>query len=350
MVTPGTEITYTYSGAKESEDVSEIDELIIKRMDGAGGGSTGDDSGGAGGEITAAVLNITDNSSLDLWVGQSGSFPDGGFGRFNGGDGGSSDDVTAPGGGGSTELVIDNSFVAAADGGGGAKNTRFGSGSGGGGGGARGGSGGEEKVDVSGEDGEGSGFGGDGGNNSLGSTGGENGGQELGQGSLFDRGETTDGGGGGGDGEIVLLYDTPLKPLSLTAGEDTSGVDPAVELSWTNDSERTNRVYRSDVDGPTFPDDFAEVETVAEGVTTYTDPPPDYETTYTYRVTAESVGESDPSDPVTITTSREGELVVTITNTNSPVTTGDTLDFDVDVENVGDYRADEDIDAVLEFQ
>lgn len=352
MASSGDEITFTFSGAKETVDISNVDELIIRRMDGASGGASIDPPG-SGGRITAANLDISASVSLDLTVGGSGGFSSGGFGRFNGGDGGGgSFDAQGQGGGGSTELLINGNLVAAADAGGGTSDTDFGDGSSaGGGGGARGGSGGDGN-DANGQDAGGTGFGGKGaraGNEDAG-----DGGQELGSATLLPRGETTSGGGSGGEqnGEIVLLFDKPLKPLSLTTAEDTSNVDPTVNLSWTNDAQRTNRIYRSDVDSPAFKSDFVEVGSVGEGTTTFTDSPPDFETTFTYRVTAESVGESAPSTPATITTSGQGGLFVTITDTNSPVTTGETLEIDVEASDAdgSNYRAEEDINAVLELQ
>jgi hypothetical protein len=207
--------------------------------------------------------------------------------------------------------------------------------------------------DADGQDAGGVGFGGDGGtDNRNGTEAGSDGGQELASASLFDRGRTNKGGGGGeqDDGKVTLLFDKPLRPLSLTAAEDTSGTAPAVDLSWDNDSQRVNNVFRSSVASPTFPTDFTKVGTVAAGTETFTDSPPDFQTTFIYRVTAESGGESDPSEPVSITTSSEGELIVTVTGSNSPVETRSDLTINVEVENIGDYRADETLDVDLRPQ
>ena len=334
MANSGDEITYTFSGAKETEDISAIEEIIIYRMD----GSAGAEGGGTGGQIKLATVDVSNANSLNVWVGGESS-----FGRSNGGDA----PLGAGAGGGSTELVTGaGTFIAAADAGGGSGD---GGDSAGGGGGARGGEGGD--TTFPGDDAEGTGFGGDGGDPGSREPP-ENGGQELGSATLLPNGSTTSGGGSNGDGEVVLGFDKPRKPQSLTTSEDLSTVGPTVDLSWSKPGiDRQNNIYRASGSSPTFPDDFTLVDSVTAGVTTYTDSPPEFESTFTYRVTAAvNGGESDPSDPATITTSRGGELVVTITNTNSPVTTGDTLDLDVEVENIGDYRADETIEAILEPQ
>lgn len=350
MASSGDEITYTFSGAKETEDVSDIEEIIIRQMDGADGRTNFDFNGGKGGQISNARLSLSDASTLDIFVGEKGGDGNnetfGGWGRSDGGDGGAG---IAGGGAGSTEILVDGAFVAAADGGGGAGSQYHG-----GGGGARGGLGGD--GDDNGRDAEGSGFGGTGGDSG---DAGQNGGAELGSAQLLNNGSKTSESnsfsdvGEGENGEIVVAFDKPFPPTINSLSEDLSVVGPSVTVDFSNETsiERTNTIYRSAVSSPTFPDDFSEVGTTATGTTTFTDSPPDFETTYTYRVTASvNSGESEPSAPVTITTSSAGELLVTLTGTNSPVTTGDTLELNVDVENVGDYRADETIDADLKPQ
>lgn len=350
MATSGTQTTLTFSGAKEAEDISEIEEIIIVRMTGAGGGSSdpyqGDDGttsggGGSGGQIEYAVLNVESESTAEIWVGGAGGTSGGGFGRSNGGNGETvSGEADGGGGGGSTEIVVDGEFVAAADAGGGG-----GSDSASGGGGARGGGGG-----VGAGDGEGDGFGGAGGS-SLYPDGGD-GGQELGTATLLNSGTTTAGGGSNTNGEIVINYDKPLPPTSVSLTEELNTLGPSLTVSWTGDGvDRKNTIYRSDAASPTYPDDFSAIGEAAAGKETFNDDPPQYEREYTYRVTASvNGGESDPSPPATITTSSPGELEVTITGTNSPANSGDTLEITVDVENVGDYRADEDIEAILDPQ
>jgi len=338
MAQPGDEITYTYSGAKETEDVSTVDTLIISRMAGAGGSDPeGFSVSGRGGEVQRATVDISSASTLELWIGQ-GTDRSGGFGRSDGG----AADGAAGGGGGSTEiLTASGEFIAAADAGGGGGRSGDG-----GGGGARGGLGGEDAQDA-----EGSGFGGDGAPPDQ--EDGNPGGQELGAAQLLDNGSLNKGGGSGNNSnaEVVLRFDKPQAPNSLTATENLDTVGPTVELSWTNPgAERQNNVYRAPGSSATFPDDYTQVATVGPGVESYTDSP-SYDSTFSYVVTAELNGvESDTSPVTTITTASEGELVVTLTGTNSPVTTGDTLEFDVVIENIGDYRADENIDAVLEPQ
>lgn len=374
MPSSGDEITYTYSGSKVTEDVSGIDDLLINRIDGAGSDSFGVNQGvdSAGGHIEEAYADISSYSTLEIWVGGEGqaktSGSIGGWGRNDGGAGGSipnGDDFSAAGGGGSTEILADGVFIAAADGGGGdGYLTSDDAGDYyalGGGGGGRGGSGldphndtGEtEGTNKPGEDGEGTGQGGDGGYGAPISPDAQpgDGGQELGIAELGPNGATQTGGGSTGEaGEITLVYGVQPAPDNVTATENLATVGPTVDLNWSNFNEALNHIYRSDISSPTFPDDYAEIGTAAAGEESFTDNPPDFETTYTYRVTAETTSESDPSDPVTITTSSAGELLVTITGTNSPVTTGDTLNIDVQIENIGDYRAEKDIDAVLEPQ
>lgn len=362
MSSSGDEITYTFSGAKETEDISDVDEIILRSMRGADGRQLfSGDFGGAGGLITNARVDVAGKSTLEVWVGEHGGNGNeyfAGFGRSTGGQGGQN---FGGGGGGSTELVADGTFIAAADAGGGSGNDEISSGYGGGGGGRGGvgGAGGEEN----GTDAGGTGFGGDGGDDSgsFPSVPGQDGGAELGAAQLLSNGSKTDNsarGFGGGlsnerHGELTLAFDKPFSPTITSLNEDLSVVGPSVTVDVSNETtiKRVNTIYRSAVSSPTFPNDFAEAGSVGKGETTVTDSPPDFETTYTYRATASvNGGESEPSAPVTITTSSAGELRVTITGTNSPVTVGDTLDLDVEVENIGDYRADKTLDADLEAQ
>jgi hypothetical protein len=356
MANQGDEITFGFNGGNGvAESVSGISEIIIREMAGASGrqgkdttGNGEGQPGGVGGLIQAVTIDTSSASSIEVFVGE-GTPRDGngGLGRSNGGAGGTDGTgLEGGGGGGSTELLVDGAFAAAADAGGGGSIEDLGD-TASGGGGARGGVGGSGQA--GGFDAQGSGFGGDGSDgNSL--TPAEDGGQEIAIGSLFTRGTTQKGGGNNGDGEVTLLFDKPLKPLALTATEDTSGANPAVDLSWDNDSQRLNNVFRSAVSSPAFPGDFTQVGTVSAGIESFTDSPPDFDTTFRYRVTAESGGESAPSDPVSITTSSEGELLVTITGSNSPVETRSNLRIDVEVENIGDYRADKTLDVDLEPQ
>lgn len=212
MAQGGDVITYTFSGAKETEDISEIDEIEIQEMHGADGGDTNNHSGGSGGLIESATADVSSYSTLEIWVGEGTSGPTGGFGRASGGDAGG--DNKATGGGGSTELWIDSNttFIAAADAAGGAGQTGATASNHAGGGGARGGSGGSpaDNYSEAGEDAEGSGFGGDGGD---GREGGDDGGQELG---IATGGTLTTGGSKDGDGEITIEFIAPQAPAAPT--------------------------------------------------------------------------------------------------------------------------------------
>ena len=130
MAQRGETVTYTFSGDKETEDISNIDEITIDRMDGADGGDD-NGTGGSGGLIEGATVGVSNYDVLEIWVGEKGgsgyTAGEGGFGRFDGGDDFNSD-VGGPGGGGgggSTELVAKDTstgetvFIAAADAGGG---------------------------------------------------------------------------------------------------------------------------------------------------------------------------------------------------------------------------------------
>lgn len=131
-------------------------------------------SGGSGGYIRGTV-KVESESNLDLYIGESGDVPSGGWGRSSGGSGGydssAYDDTRGGGGGGSTEILLDDSFLVAADGGGGGGSSDYDGwirwNAAGGGGGARGGSGGGTDNDGDGSSAEGTGYGGDGGDASA---------------------------------------------------------------------------------------------------------------------------------------------------------------------------------------
>ncbi|MFO7794038.1 MAG: hypothetical protein R6V35_03625 [Candidatus Nanohaloarchaea archaeon] len=186
---------------------NEVEEIRIVEMHGADGAdSTSDNNpgvGGSGGYITNAKADVSTNSQLSIWVGETPTGSDSGFGRFSGGA--TYDD--SGGGGGSTEIVINDTgeLVAAADAGGGA-NWDYGNKRYGGGGGARGGPGGLGGVGANGDSGDGTGFGGWGGNSTSSEIDGENAGQELGIASLEPSGQTVTGGSSPGSGEIIIEY------------------------------------------------------------------------------------------------------------------------------------------------
>jgi len=131
----------------------------------------------------------------------------------------------------------------------------------------------------------------------------------------------------------------------------------SVELNWDlspTDAADVDgqRVYRSTVENPAFPDDFAEIAEVGPDVETYQDDTVAFETDYTYRVTALSAGdgESDPSNEASASIGQGPTFEVQITTTNSPVEAGETLTVDVDVVNVGDFAGEKDVTLSVEEQ
>jgi len=131
----------------------------------------------------------------------------------------------------------------------------------------------------------------------------------------------------------------------------------SVELNWDlsptdPDDVDGQRIYRSTVENPAFPDDFAEIAEVGPDVETYQDDTVAFETDYTYRVTAFSAGdgESDPSNEASASIGQGPTFEVQITTTNSPVEAGETLTVDVDVVNVGDFAGEKDVTLSVEEQ
>ncbi len=130
--------------------------------------------GGSGGYTTGTIY-LDSSSSLEMYIGESGSVPDGGWGRSNGGSGGYDSsaygETRGGGGGGSTEILLDENFLVAADGGGGGGSSDYDGwimwNAAGGGGGGRGGSGGTTDNDGGGSNAQGSGNGGNGGDASA---------------------------------------------------------------------------------------------------------------------------------------------------------------------------------------
>lgn len=120
MAQDGDTITYTFSdGSVVSEDISDIDEITVDYLDGAGGDSALYD-GGNGGRVENTVVDVSSYDTLYIWVGgiDSGSS----LGRYDGSSAADSE------GGPSTEIAFvntDNSdsadepFIVAAGGGGG---------------------------------------------------------------------------------------------------------------------------------------------------------------------------------------------------------------------------------------
>ena len=230
--------TYSNGGAKITEDISNVKEIEVVKVAGAGGGpaeaginSSTTPSGDGGLIENGSAIDVSDNSTLEIWVGESGGTPSGGAGRSNGGAGGdASFSETGGGGGGSTEIVVDGNFVAAADAGGGGGVDSSDDDYAGGGGGARGGTGGAVSGFDDGSDAEGSGAGGYGGANFRGA---DDGGQEAALGSGY---TTTTGGGGGGDGEVVINYIVSPIIEGTVLGPDGNPFEGAVVYEYTPDT------------------------------------------------------------------------------------------------------------------
>lgn len=236
MASDGDVITYTYSGSKVTEDISDIGEITIQEMHGADGGDGGSSDGGSGGYVEDATADVSDYNTLEVWVGQSGSITNGGWGKNNGGSGESGPGGSGAGGGGSTELWVDSEsvLIAACDAGGGGSGEDQYSIDRGGGGGSRGGVGGTSGAG----DAEGSGFGGDG-SGGLDAPGGD-GGQELG---IASGGTTTTGGSNAGNAEITIEFlsgntapsfdETTVSP---TDGETDVALNPTLSIT-ANDAD-----------------------------------------------------------------------------------------------------------------
>jgi len=134
MAQVGDTITYTFSdGSSVAEDISNIDEIEIDYVDGPGGG-TAVGTGGAGGRVENVVADVSESSTLYIWVGGAGGSTNTrsggakGIGRYDGGDGTSGAYDGSAGGGGTSEVSLQNTeasdsatepFIAAAGGGGG---------------------------------------------------------------------------------------------------------------------------------------------------------------------------------------------------------------------------------------
>jgi len=79
----GETVTYTYTdGTSDLESTSQVQEMIIEYIDGAGGESTTDASGGSGARVENVVVDISNESLVYLWV--SGGTTEG---RYEGGPG-----------------------------------------------------------------------------------------------------------------------------------------------------------------------------------------------------------------------------------------------------------------------
>jgi len=145
--TPSETRDYTFEGASENESKYTVDletgtyEVEVHGADGGDGQTDTGGEGGIGGYISG-TFDTSIGDTLEIWVGESGGLPNGGWGRSSGGTGElyPQQGIVAGGGGGSTELLYNGEFLAAADAGGGGSQD---DGAHGGGGGAGGGYGAE---------------------------------------------------------------------------------------------------------------------------------------------------------------------------------------------------------------
>lgn len=235
MAQQGDTITYTFAGSREQEDVSNIDEVKIEYIDGAGGKSYNGFDGGFGGRVENVVADVSDFDTLYIWVSSVR------WGRYDGaGEGG------AGNGAGTSELSVvatdaDDSdtepFIAAVGGGGGGSDGGIS-----GGAGARG-------VDEFTPEGIEPPKGGEGG---MASDGGSGEGAISGHKSdvpIIDSGSTIVGGGNGSDvdGEIQITY----KSVTLSAPSNVQITDDQTEDELTIDWDEVSGaagyyVYRSE--------------------------------------------------------------------------------------------------------
>ena len=229
MAQIGDTITYTFSdGTSVAEDVSNVGEVVVDYLYSMGGqgGEFADNPGSSGGAVENVVVNVSNVSTLYIWVSGT-AFADGdtGKGRYNGGS------SNTYNGGGSTEIASVNNnsndsptepFIVAAGGGGGGFQSGFfssiiGSGGARGGVGSNGSSNGEGDAPPVGGDASK--------NSSTAATPGD--GAVSGHGStvpIVETGSTTAGGGSSAqnDGEVKLSFkksslSPPDPPSNLTA-------------------------------------------------------------------------------------------------------------------------------------
>lgn len=275
MAQSGDTITYTYSdGTSESEDVSTVDEITVDYLDGAGGEVNNGAGAGSGGRVENVTIDVSNLSTLYLWVA---SQPEG---RYY-----SSGSIS---GGGSTEISdvntndldsTDEPLLVGAGGGGGDSATRFT----GGGGGERGGSGGSGSP----ADGDGVAppLGGDGAdevNSGVSATDGE-GYVNTGD-SRVSGGSTITGGGAGAgtDGEIQITYDALSAPTNVAITDAQTGGELTVD--WDTVSGASGYyVYRAESSG-SAKSDYTQVANVSGPP--YTDTDLEDGERYYYRVSA----------------------------------------------------------------
>ncbi len=70
MAQIGDTITYTYSDGKSvAEDVSNVGEVFVEYCDGTGGATSAQTIGGAGGRVENATIDVSNESTIYIWVG-----------------------------------------------------------------------------------------------------------------------------------------------------------------------------------------------------------------------------------------------------------------------------------------
>lgn len=258
MAQVGDTITYTYSdGESVAEDISSVSGIEINYVDGAGGvGGTGFSNaaaGGDGGRVENVTINVSNKSTLYLWVGGTGDRLQGGLGRYEGGAG-AGPSYPSGGGAGSTEISfsIDSQntvndddlpvLVGAGGGGGGGSDT------GEGGGAARGASGFNSGGGLEPP------LGGDGGLDGD-TPGGDGYGYIDDRSVIISEGTTTQGGGsaGGGagengtDGEIQISYVSLAPSAPSNVAITDAQTEGELTVDWDTVSDATGYyVYRAE--------------------------------------------------------------------------------------------------------
>lgn len=258
MAEGGDTITYTYTdGTSVAEDVSGLAKATVEYLDAPGGQenpTAGSASAGSGGRVENAIIDVSNHSTLYIWVGNAPN------GRYSGG-------TSSAYGGGSTEISFSNTgegdsndepFLVGAGGGGGAESIdpffpRPGDGAGGGG---RGGSG------ISNASGNSPPLGGDGdfdenGANVSGTDG--DGAIDDQNRGLVTGGTTTKGGGSAAEtaGEIQITFKEALKPVQ-NVSKVIRGAN--VELNWNSTQDKGQLEVQRSTDG------FQTVEALKSGL------------------------------------------------------------------------------------
>ncbi len=224
MAQVGDTITYTFSdGTSVTEDVSNVDEVVVEYCD-APGGETFNTSGGSGGRVENATIDVSGQNSLYIWVGGVADQSSTSYGRYPG------DSV---GVNGTSEISFSNTSQADSDdepflvGAGAGGDGGEGSNGDGGSGGERGGNPGQgDGLGISGTGGLGTPppAGGDGADANTSQVGGDGDGAIDDQNRGLVSGGTTIKGGGSpadADGEVKLSFQSflspPDPPSNLTA-------------------------------------------------------------------------------------------------------------------------------------